>query len=40
MKEIGISYSDLESMPIEYIEWFYDREVQHKIDLEEQRKTQ
>jgi hypothetical protein len=40
MKEIGMSYNDLENMPMEYLEWFYDRELQHKIDLEEKKKSQ
>jgi hypothetical protein len=34
MKELNLSFIDLESMPMEYIEWFYDRQLKYKMDLQ------
>lgn len=32
MKELHLSYQDLQTMPMEYIEWFQDRQIQYIVD--------
>ena len=43
MKELHLSYQDLQMMPMEYIEWFQDRQIQYIVDenkkLEQLRDT-
>ena len=32
MKELHLSYQDLQMMPMEYTEWFQDRQIQYIVD--------
>lgn len=40
MHHLGLGYNDIESMPWEYFNWFYERHAQHLIDLQEQQNQQ
>ena len=35
IKELGIGYDDLMMMPLEELDWFYDRQVQYEIDKQQ-----
>lgn len=37
MNQLHISYRDLQEMPWEYVDWFYNRHSQYLIDLEEEQ---
>lgn len=40
MRNLGISYQDLQQMPWEYQEWFYNRQLQFFIDQEQEMNKQ
>lgn len=41
MTHLKLGYSDLENMPIEELDWFYERELKEIIDRQkEQRQMQ
>lgn len=35
MTHLHLGYNDLESMPLEYIDWFYDRQVKDYVDKQQ-----
>jgi hypothetical protein len=40
MHHLNLGYNDIESMPWEYFDWFYDRHLQHLIDEDKKRNEQ
>ena len=34
MRQLKQGYNDIENMPWEYVEWFYNRQTQYLINLE------
>jgi hypothetical protein len=37
MNQLKLGYQDIQTMPWEYVEWFYNRHTQYLIDLEKER---
>ena len=35
MYQLKLGYNDICSMPWEYVEWFYNRQIQQLVDLEQ-----
>lgn len=37
MLHLKVGYSDLQDMPWEYLDWFYNRHTQYLVDLEKEQ---
>lgn len=37
MRELHISYQDLQEMPVEYQDWLYHRHVQYLVDMQKEQ---
>jgi len=37
MTNLKLGYLDLENMPIEYMDWFYDRQIKDDLDRQGQQ---
>lgn len=35
MTHLHLGYNDLESMPLEYLDWFYDRQIKEYVDKQQ-----
>ena len=40
MHNLNLGYTDIESMPFEHLEWYYQRHLQYLIDLEKEQNNQ
>ena len=39
IKEVGFTYNDINQMPFEELEWFYNREIQYQVDMQKSKQT-
>ena len=39
MTHLHLGYNDIESMPLEYIEWFYDRQLKDYLDKQQKKEN-
>jgi hypothetical protein len=40
MKELHISYNDLMLMPLEELDWFYERQIKFQLERQEAQKAE